>query len=187
MTQGWGQGGPHEGFPAYQQPGYPQQPYQQFSGLPMAPAEPGQVRVPRPGVVMSAAVLAFVQAGLTAISTLGVVGIAVDLRDGAFPVVGGLAAAQLVGLLLLIFGGVMALQGKDRVALTVGNVLQLGLCLTYLILINAIPNVDPEDPEGARVAVTLFAVFFAVLPTISLVQTWVSSVGGWMGAQRGRY
>ncbi|WP_436498114.1 hypothetical protein [Actinokineospora sp. HUAS TT18] len=195
MTQGWGQGGPNEGFPPYPHDyqqnyapqGYPQAGYQQFGGLPMAPAEAGHVRVARPGVAVSAAVLAFVQAGLTAISTLGVLAIAGDMREGTMGVVGGLAAAQFVGLLLLILGGVMLLQGKDRIALTVGNALQLALCLTYLVLINAVPDVDPEDPEGARAAVILFAIFFATMPMISLVQSLTTSVSSWMGAQRGRY
>ncbi|HVK25142.1 MAG TPA: hypothetical protein VM677_27610 [Actinokineospora sp.] len=167
---------------------YPQQPYQQFGGLPMAPAEAGRVYMARPGVVVSAAVLAFVQAGLTAVSTLGVVGISSEnMRDGTFEVVGGLALVQFLGLLALIFGAVMLLQGKDRVTLTIANIVQLGLCVTYIALITAFPNVDPEDPDGARAAVIVFAIFFAIMPIISLAQSWVSSVGRWMNAQRGHY
>lgn len=172
MTQNWGDGG-----------------YQPFGAMPMAPAESARPVIVRPGVAVSAAVLAFVQSGITTITTLVVLGVAM-LRTGTQATVAhGLWILQAIAVVALIVGGVLLLLGKTRVVLTAGNVLHLVLSLLWVVVAARVPgaDLDPEEPEGAKGALVVFAVVFSVLPVISLIQAGVQSTGTWLRAQQGRY
>lgn len=148
--------------------------------LPPAPMAYGPVR--RPGVVTASAVLAYVQAGITGVATLLMF---VSLFDSEFgpgrlliQTVVVLAAA--VGVGLLIAGGVRLMAGTDRTMLTAACVLEFVICLFYLIFFAAMPDsvLDPDNSVArdgavgaARGVLVVFAIFFAVMPTISLAMS----------------
>lgn len=130
-----------------QAPGY----QQGYGGMPAAPQEYGGGPVARPGGTTAAAVLSFVQAGVTLITT-AVLMIALaalqDLADGVEEeTAGGIALSgalaefwavsivQLVGVGLLIAGGVKALGGTGGTLFLVAVGLQIVLCVYWLIRI----------------------------------------------------
>ncbi|MGH3858562.1 hypothetical protein [Actinokineospora sp.] len=181
MTQNWGDG----------QPGG----YQNYGGLPMAPVDTSQPHVPRPGVVVSAAVLAFVQSGftaltaLTALTTLVMIFVATQRTGSQGVLAQGIWITQAISVAALISGGVLLLTGKNRAVLVAGNALHLTLSMLWIIVAVRLPGVDldPEDPSGAKGGLVLIAVVFSVLPVISLIQAGLQSVGTWLRYQRGRY
>lgn len=172
MTQNWGDGG-----------------YQPFGGMPMAPAEATRQVIIRPGVAVSAAVLAFVQSGFTGIATLVMIGVAVSRTGTQATIAQGLWILQAIAVVALIVGGVLLLLGKNRVVLTAGNALHLVLSLLWVVVAARVPgaDIDPVEPEGAKGALVLIAVVFAVLPIISLIQAGLQSTGTWLRAEQGRY
>jgi hypothetical protein len=169
MTQPYGgqqpqqPGGNHPGSGGFQQPGgpnpnrpgggYPQAPgyqqggYQQgYGGMPAAPEERGGGPVSRPGVTTAAAVLAFVQGGLTLITTgILMLGLAAlqslenDASAGGVEIQGTLTEAwlvsvvQLIGVALLIWGGVKLMSGTAGPLFLVAAGLQIVLCAYWLI------------------------------------------------------
>ncbi|MFI7680900.1 hypothetical protein [Actinophytocola sp. NPDC049390] len=149
----------------YGQPGDPNQGY---GAMPPAPPEYSSGPIPRPGTVTTAAVLAFVQAGLTLICTivlmigLGAISGAIDdaesiggveVNEGALAGLWILAIVGLVGGGLLIWGGVKALSGTAGQILVIAAGLQILLCLIWLVAF-----------EGGIVSILL-----AVMPIITLV------------------
>ncbi|MGQ0837287.1 hypothetical protein [Actinokineospora sp.] len=196
MSQDWGQGQGNYGqepggYPQQggypQAPGYPQQGYPQTGGLPQAPAEYGGGPITRSGAVTSAAVLAFVQAGITTITTIIVLAGAANSSGG-----GGEASVsfviglvQLAGVLLLIFGGVQLMQGKGRGLLVAGAIVEIVLSATYLVAFAVIPTFGVDTFEGAKTFLILVALLFAVMPTISLIQALGASGTEWLRSRRG--
>ncbi|TDV43669.1 hypothetical protein [Actinophytocola oryzae] len=117
-----------------------------FGSMPSAPPEYSGGPVARPGSVTGAAVLAFVQAGITLISTilvmtiLGAVTSAANESVGGFDVdEGGLAIAWvvtivgLVGAGLLIWAGVKALGGTGSKLMIIACALQILLSIVWII------------------------------------------------------
>lgn len=191
---------PPAGFPQpggypQQQGGYPQSPPAGFpqapsyaqgaGGLPVAPTDYGEVGSSiRPGSATAAAVLAFVQGGITAITTIiGIAGISNNASDVGLAWL--LLLAQVAGVILLIVGGVQLMQGKSRVLLLVGCGLELAICLFYIAVFSLIPTFGVSDVEAGKTVLILAAVFFAVMPTISLIMGAGSATSQWMRARRG--
>ncbi|GAB3448509.1 hypothetical protein [Actinophytocola sediminis] len=149
--------------------GYPQAPgYQQgYGGMPAAPEERGGGGpVARPGVTTAAAVLAFVQGGITLITSgillLGLAAIESynnDASAGGVDIQGGLGEAwavtiiQLVGVGLLIWGGVKLMSGTAGHLFTIAAGLQIALCIYWL----------------AREAAPFVPVLLIVMPITALV------------------
>lgn len=132
--------------PGYEQGGYPQQ--GGYGAMPQAPQEYGGP-VARPGGTTAAAVLAFVQAGITLITT-GILAIALaaiaDLaNDQAVTDAGGvdisaslteawiITVVQLIGVGLLIFGGVKLMSGTAGPLFLIAVGLQIALCIYWLV------------------------------------------------------
>ena len=183
MTQPYGQqqpGGNYPGSGGFQQPGsggFPQAPqppqgqaYQQgYGGMPQAPQEYSGGTA-RPGVVTASAVLAYIQAGITTITTILVwigVGQQADGSDTAFQAV--LALAQTVGIVLLIWGAVQAMGGKGRTLLLAGAALEIVISLAWIIRFAALDTGGIDFLENAKGGIIFIAILFAVMPVISLI------------------
>jgi hypothetical protein len=186
MQQGYGQ--PQQyGYPQTPpggQPVYPgQQPYR--GGYGYAPNE-------KPGSVTGAAVLGFVQAGVTLITT-GIMFSALfstaSVQDSGAGVGWALAIAQLVGLILLIFGSVQLLSGTSRVLYVVGAIVELALCAYYLAVFLA---ADSDGSPLGRVledfanALAVIPAILAIMPLIGLVLALGSAASTYLAAKRGR-
>ncbi|MGB3443231.1 MAG: hypothetical protein WBA97_31215 [Actinophytocola sp.] len=154
---------------------YGQQPgdfNQGYGSMPAAPPEYSSGPVTRPGTVTTAAVLSFVQAGLTLIcSVILMIGLGalagamddesiggIDVNEGALAGLWILSIVGLIGAGLLIWGGVKALSGTAGQILVIAAALQIVLCVIWLAAF-----------QGGLVAILL-----AVMPIITLVM----SLGG---------
>jgi hypothetical protein len=209
MTQDYGQGGgypqggyPQQGHPqqqghqqGYQQPypqqGYPQQQgYQQYpqsggmQALPYAPQQGGGPAA-RPGVVTSAAVLGFVQAGITTITTIMVLaGLSSSAVDGtAFATNLTVGLVQAAGVVLLVLGGVQIMGGKNRGVLIGGAVLEILITAFYVVMFAFIPTLGIDVFSGAKTFLIIVTLLFAVMPIISLVQALSGSATAWFQAR----
>jgi hypothetical protein len=146
---------------------------QGYNAMPPAPAEYSSGPIARPGTVTTAAVLAFVQAGLTLIcSIILMIGLGalagamddaetiggIDVNEGALAGLWILAIVGLVGAGLLIWGGVKALSGTAGKILIIAAGLQILLCIIWLAAF-----------QGGIVSILL-----VVMPIITLVM----SLGG---------
>lgn len=158
---------------------YDQQPYPVVYGYPVGPAPVMYGHTPRPGVITAAAVLAYVQAGITGIATLIMFTGLFDSRfsSGRLLVQTVVVLAAAVGVGLLIAGGVRFMAGRDRTMLMVACVVEFVICLFYVIVFATISDsaLDPDNTAeldgtlgAARGVLVVFAIFFAVMPTISL-------------------
>jgi hypothetical protein len=149
--------------PYGQQPGDFNQ-AQGYGAMPPASPEFTSGPVARPGTVTAGAVLAFVQAGLTLISTIFVMVIlgavtdasndslaGFDIDSGMLALMWIVALAALVGSGLLIWAGVKAMAGTAGNLMVIATGLQLVICVVWLV-------------QGAYIAL-----LFAVMPVISLV------------------
>lgn len=177
MSQPYGQQPPgnfNQG-PGYgnQGPGYGNQGPGYGGGMPPAPPEYTSGPIPRPGTVTAAAVLAFVQAGITLICTVlvmigfGAVSAAtdeaetiggVDIDEGLLTVGWVLAFGGLIGAGLLIWGGIKAMSGTAGQLLIIAAGVQILLCILWLAILG-----------GGIVSIVL-----AVMPVIILIM----SLGG---------
>lgn len=199
-----GQGQPAQGYPQsppYGQPaqGYPQSPpygqpaqgYPQASGfgaMPPAPPEYSSGPIPRPGTATTAAVLAFVQAGITLIPTViflaGLIG--AEGGSGSDAALGwAIVVFQLLGAVLLIVGGVQVLGGKNRAMLIAGAVVELACCVFWIIRVAAIPSGGLDVIDAGKGVLIGFAIFFAIMPTISLVMALGGSTTQFLQSRRG--
>lgn len=174
MTQPYGQqpGQPPGGYPqsgGFQQPPYP---HQGMGGM-SAPQHHGMVGGGRPGTVTAAAILAFIQAGITTITTIVVFGGLASADEGVSGTEAVLAwvvaFAQAIGVVLLIVGGIQAIGGKSRVLLVAGCALELAVCLFWAIRFAVIHSGGNEVINAGKGVLIGFAVFFAIMPVISLV------------------
>jgi hypothetical protein len=167
--------------------GYQQQPGGQFpnsGGFPQAPTPPGGYGsmpqapqeysggpIPRPGGVTTAAVLAYIQAGITTITTIlvwiGALGGELEGSDLAIQL--ALAVAQTVGIVLLIMGGVQIMGGKSRNLLVAGAGLEVAISLAYVIMFTALDAGGIDILEDAKAMLVGIAIFFAIMPIIAIV------------------
>jgi len=143
-----------------------------YGAMPPAPPEYTGGPTARPGTVTAAAVLGFVQAGITIISVvILMVGLAavqdvvndaetingVDVDGGWLTLMWIAAFVGLIGAALLIWGAVKALSGTAGNLLIIAAGLQIVLCVFWLI-------------EGAGI----IPILLIVMPIIALVM----SLGG---------
>lgn len=177
------QGFPQAGYP--QAPGYPQQGY---GGMP--PAPPEHTPPSRPGTIMAAAVLGYVQAGITLIPTILLIaglGAASDVGDTGEVVLGWLVMlAQLAGVVLLILGGVKLAGGTTRNIYVAGAALELVICVYYLIRIVAADDAGLEFAEDMKAAATIFPLFFAIMPVIGLAMALGGAGAQWLASRTSR-
>ncbi|MBB3082006.1 hypothetical protein [Geodermatophilus sabuli] len=182
--------GPPYGAPAPGWPPYGASPY----GMPW-PSPPAGPR--RPGQVIAAAVLAFVQAAGVAVASAYVFLVAslFALAEGepGFPGDGdalateatAIAAVQIASVVALVVGGVMALSRRSPAArwtLVVALGLQVALAVYWAVrlfdLLGRVPGGDPS-------AVLLFGVFcFAAAPAVGLGLLVGRSARDWFAADR---
>jgi hypothetical protein len=198
-----GQGQPAQGYPqspSYGQPaqGYPQSPpygypQQQASGafgnMPAAPPEYSSGPMQRPGTVTAAAVLGYVQAGITLIPTIlmliGIAGATSDADAGNAVLGWLLVIAQLVGAALLIAGGVQIMGGKSRVLLIVGAVIELLCCLYWIIQAAAVDSGGYDVIDTGKGVLIGFAIFFAIMPAITIALALGGSTTEFVQSRRG--
>lgn len=176
MTNPYGQPGQPGGYDpqsgGFQQPGgYPQQ----APGYPMAPhyGHHQQLPVEKPGSVTGAAVLGFIQAGITLITTalifIGLLAAGSD-GDGGELALGWLVAlAQTAGIVLLIFGAVQLLSGTSRALYVTGAGIEIAVSLYYFIRIVAADSGGIGKLEDIKAAGSVIPIMFAVLPVIGLI------------------
>lgn len=199
-----GQGQPAQGYPQSppygqpaQQPGYPQSPpYGQpapqypYGSMPAAPAEYSGGPIPRPGTVTAAAVLGYVQAGITLIPTVlmlaGLVNEGGGGEDAAFGWI--IVLAQIAGAALLITGGVQIMGGKSRALMVAAAGIELAVCLGWIVRVALIESsgVGADVIDAGKGVLIGFAIFFAIMPTISLVMSLGASTTQFLESRRGR-
>ena len=187
---------PVPGFAPPQQPGYPPTPPGGQAAYPAQPypGAPGGYGQPtvRPGSVTGAAVLGFIQAGITLITT-GM------LFVGLFGTMSGqgseaieawlVAIAQLAGLVLMIFGAVQMMSGTSRTLYLVGVILELVISAYYLISFLAIDTGSgllSENFEDLKNAMAVIPVVFAVMPLIGLILALGSAASSYLSPARTR-
>ena len=182
-------GAPYAGPPATAPPGYGWAPpgygswappgYGYPSAWPVAPRRPR-----RPGQVIAAAVLAFVQAAMVLVGSLYVwfaaslVEVATSNVPGTFDASTAqelategaiLSAVQVISAILLIAAGVMALNLRSRLTwllLVVAHAVQVVLSGYWLVRLLMLAG-DASDPEIGGVF-TVFTLFFAAGPLVGL-------------------
>ncbi|MEX5720154.1 hypothetical protein [Geodermatophilus maliterrae] len=173
--------------PAYGWPGH---------GIP-AWGPPAPPRPRRPGQVVAAAVLAFVQAGLVAVasayvlllaSTFGFLATVPGASDdaGASALVTEatvLTVVQLLSAIALVVGGVMVLNRRSRASwltLVAASGGQLALALYWLVRLSTlsgfVDDTTGSDPSGVLVVGVLF---FAAAPAVGLGLLLVGAVRRW--------
>lgn len=178
------------GFPqpgAYQQGAYPQAPgyVQGPGGLPQAPPEYGRGGGPveKPGTVTGAAVLGYIQAGITLITT-GIIFFGLVSTGGT--VEGWLIGlAQLAGIVLLIFGSVQLMSGTARTIYVAGAALEILISLYYLVRVLAVDTGGFEIAEDVQGGLAVIAVFFAIMPAIGLILALGSGTSEYLRMRRG--
>jgi hypothetical protein len=155
---------------------------------PMPPGMQAPMPVQKPGAVTGAAVLAFIQAGITLITTgiifFGLIGTASADVDQTMGWV--VAIAQLAGLILLIVGAVQLMSGSSRVMYLVAVILELVICGYYLVQILGADAGGISALEDMKGAATVIPIVFAVMPLIGLFLALGSATGNYIQAKRGR-
>ncbi|HEU5469069.1 MAG TPA: hypothetical protein VFV67_00330 [Actinophytocola sp.] len=166
---------PPGGFPQ-QSGGYPQAPGYASApgGLPQAPPDYGQGGpVGRPGSATAAAVLGFVQAGITTLTTLLLfLGLAQvgDVADtSGVAIAWAIALGQLAGIVLLIWGGVQLMSGAGRALFLAGAALEIVLSLVWLIRFAAAETAGFSLAENVQSFGVFMAIIFAIMPVIGLI------------------
>lgn len=148
--------------PYGQQPGDANQGY---GAMPPGPAEYSAGPITRPGTVTAAAVLDFVQAGITLISSIIMMTVAgavtsatndeslagLDIDEGKLALLWILTIAGIAGAGVLIWAAVKALSGTSGNLMTIANGLQIVLGIVWLV-------------TGATIAIA-----FVIMPIIALV------------------
>jgi hypothetical protein len=140
---------------------------QGFGGMPPAPQEYTAGPVTRPGTVTAAAVLAFVQAGITlicAIITMGILGAVSDANNtsvggmdvnvdgGVLTMLWILTILSIAGSGALIWAGVQAIGGKSGNLLVIVSAAEIVLSIIWLVM-----------------GFGIFPILLAIMPIISLI------------------
>jgi hypothetical protein len=181
-------GNPYDAGP-YGRPPYGQPPYGGHPG-PWAPGygypgpwgPPPQAGPRRPGQVVGAAVLAFVQSGIVLLASLYVfmfaslARVAAQQDGGSTAVIDGLAGEgtalaviQVLSVVALVVGGILALGRRRRPAWLVlvgALVVQVVLAVYWAVRLASLAD-DVPGPD-ATTAFAWFAVFFAAMPLVAL-------------------
>jgi hypothetical protein len=158
---------------------------QGFGGMPPAPAEYSSGPVARPGSATAAAVLAFVQAGITAVP--GVLALIGASNLGGGNAEGWISTIAIIaGVALLIVGGVQLMGGKSRNLLVAACALEIAISLYFIIRIAAVDSGGDENISYGKGVIIGFAVFFAIMPIISIILSMGSSTTQWLESRRGR-
>jgi hypothetical protein len=186
--------------PGYAPPGYPPPGY----GWPQYPPGPGwPAPVPagprRPGQVVTAAVLALVQAGLVAFASAyvllfaSVLGLDFDVDGTVSPRAAALADearvlawVQFASVAALLAAGVVALNRRDRVtwlALAAALGVQVVLALYWAIRIVGVLD-DVPGPDDAAGVLVFGAVCFGSGPAVALCLLLTRPARDWFGADR---
>ncbi|MGY1830308.1 hypothetical protein ACI8AA_07745 [Geodermatophilus sp. SYSU D01180] len=169
-------------------PGWPAAPYWPAYGPPV-PQRPR-----RPGLVVAAAVLAFVQAAVVALSsayvlllasTFGVFASIPDATTGADDLYGlvtevtVVSAVQLLSAVLLVVAGVLVLNRRSRAVwstLLLGFGVQLALAVYWLVRLTSLADLAGFDPTGVLVVGVLF---YAAAPAVGLGLLLAGAVRRW--------
>ncbi len=188
--------GPPPTAPGHPVPGHPPPGYG-WAPLPAAywPAygPPVPARPRRPGQLVAAAVLAFVQAGLVALSSAYLVLLAVAAGalapeygttaedDALVTEAVVLTVVQLLSAIALVVGGILVLNRRSRASwltLVVACAVQLALALYWLVRLSTLDGFTDElaGPGAALVAGVLF---YAAAPAVALGLLLAAHVGRW--------
>jgi len=156
--------------------------------MPPAPPEYSSGPIPRPGTATTASVLAFIQAGITLIPTViflaGLLG--AEGGSGSDAALGWTVVIfQLIGAVLLIVGGVQLLGGKSRAMIVAGAAVELACSLFWIIRIAAIDSQGLDVIDAGKGVIIGFAIFFAIMPTISLVMALGGTTTQFLQSRRG--
>ncbi len=210
LGHGWppGYGAPGYGASGYGAPGYGASGYGVHGygatgyGAPVwGPPAPSRPR--RPGQVVAAAVLAFVQAGVVAVASAYVLLLASTF--GFLATVPGASGADEAGALVteatvltvvqllsavgLVVGGVLVLNRRSRsswLTLVLGFAVQLALALYWLVRLltlgGLVDDAVGSDPVGVLVVGVLF---FAAAPAVGLGLLLVGAVRRWAAGSDG--
>lgn len=187
---------PSFGYPGYGSP----PPY----GPPYGPGgHPGPPRGPvRPGQVVGAAVLTFVQAAIVLIASVyvwffaSVAGLAVDADPTSAPAAAHeftrlgttLSIVQVGSVILLVTGGVLALTRRTRVPLLVlvaAHAVQLALSVYWAVRLNDLIGPAAAATDGFGGVLAAFALFFSALPLVALGLVLLGSGRRWFTAPQG--
>ena len=95
---------------------------------------------------------------------------------------------------LLILGSVRLMSGTSRAVYLSGVILELAICLLYLISgiavatagVDSLPNVDVDSVEAAKGLLIMGPVLFAVMPAIGLGLALGKGAAAYLRAARGR-
>jgi hypothetical protein len=181
-------GVPYGGIPYGGVPGWPAPPGYWPAYGPPVPARPR-----RPGQLVASAVLAFVQAGLVALtsayvlllaSTLGVVssGFGGDPRADALVTEGTVVTiVQMLSVVALVVGGILVLNRRSRsswLTLLVALAVQLVLAVYWLVRLSTLDALteDVLPSAGLLVAAVLF---YVAAPAVALGLLLVGPVRRW--------
>jgi hypothetical protein len=178
-----------QGQPGY---GYPQTPpagQPVYAGQPYPQQQPGYGPAPieKPGAITGAAVLGFIQAGLTLISTI----IFTMGLINAGSVTSGLGEmwvvdiAQFAGVILLILGSVQLIGGTSRTMYLVATGLEIAVSLYWAIRFGALPTEGINAVENFRNSLVVIAVGFVIMPVIGLILAAGSGPGRYIAAKQG--
>jgi hypothetical protein len=180
-------GPPAYGAVPYGSP-YPPQPY--GHPAPWYPPQPPR----RPGQLITAAVLAFVQAAMVLIASLYVwffaslADFVVQESQGGFSAATAdalategtvVAIVQLVSFVLLVGAGIRALNARTRGAwllLVVAHVVQVLLSVYWAVRLSVL--LDGAGAEGAG-PLLVFTAFFAAGPVVAIGLLMTGTVRGW--------
>jgi len=146
--------------------------------------------VEKPGTVIAAAVLGFIQAGAALVAT--VLLFAELIGDSGRDVAEGwiVGIALLASTIMLIFGTIRLLSGIDRRLFISALGLQLAICL-YLVIktttednIGIAPGGIPPGSGHAKFDPIIFLTAYAVLPVVALILALSGSASRWLRARR---
>ncbi|TDP91175.1 hypothetical protein [Labedaea rhizosphaerae] len=180
----------------YQQPGtppggYAQPAYPSAPSYPSSGQNPNQLLNTRPGSATAAAVLGFVQAGITLITTIlmliGLAGVGSGGEGGELALAWIVTLAQALGAALLIYGGVQLVSGTGRTIFLAGVGVELAICLYYLIRILSL-DTSGELPGASELksSAAMIPILFAVMPVIALCLALTGNVATWAQSKRAR-
>ena len=171
----------------YAQPAYPSAPSYPNSGY----NNPNQLTNTRPGSATAAAVLGFVQAGITLITTIlmliGLAGVGSGGDGGELALAWIVTLAQALGAALLIYGGVQLISGTGRTIFLAATGVELAICLYYLIRILSL-DTSSELPGASELksSAAMIPILFAVMPVIALCLALTGNVAAWAQSKRTR-
>jgi hypothetical protein len=89
------------------------------------------------------------------------------------------------GAALLIIGGVQIMGGKNRAMIVAGAAVELAVCVFWIIRVAAIDSQGVNVIDAGKGLIIGFAIFFAIMPTISLVMALGGSTTQFLQSRRG--